>query len=48
MPHGFNAVRMDKIVIFAIYDRGVVDGRMLMIYEQYNTAIVLERGEGEG
>lgn len=41
IPHGFNAVRMGMVVIYAWYEVGNIKGRMLILYEQYNTAIVL-------
>lgn len=48
MPQGFNAVRMGAIVVFAWYEQGDFLGRLLVFYEQYNTAVVLERGRADG
>jgi hypothetical protein len=41
MLNGFNAVRFDKIVIYGWYEFGSIKGRLLIVYEQYNTAVVL-------
>lgn len=38
---------MDKIVIMGFYQMGVIKGRLLVIYEHYNLAIVLEKGEAD-
>lgn len=47
IPHGFNALRMDKIVFMAFYDMGTIVGRVLVLYEQYNLAVVLDKKENE-
>lgn len=41
IPHGFNALRIGAVLIYAWYDGGAVRGRILIVYEQYNTAIIL-------
>lgn len=45
IPHGFNAIRMDNIVFMAFYDMGVIVGRVLVLYEQYSLAVVLDKSQ---
>lgn len=47
VPHGINVLRNDKMVIFGEYKGGQIKGKVLIVYEQYNQAVILEKNNGD-
>ena len=42
LPHGFNAVRMGSTLTMGFYDRGALASNILVLFEQYNLAVILK------